>query len=82
MSGKHKSPQEMLQEVKDALEIKRWGYSFTPHQWFRPDDVMPHSPSFKYICKKLHGLGLLERRPTSGRWGYFYRVPSEVEIEL
>jgi len=65
----------MLEEIQRRLAIPTWSYSFTPHAWFFPNDVAPHSASFKYRCKKLHALGLLERSESYGRWGYRYRVP-------
>jgi len=68
-----RTPEEMLQEVKDALKVKHWNYSFEPYQWFRPDDVCSHSKPFKYQCNKLYKAGLLERME-GGRWGYWYKI--------
>ena len=73
--------EEKFELVKHKLTIKHWRYSFTPHQWFRPDDVSPHNISFKRICSQLFEAGYLERNPPKGdelyigRWGYSYRVP-------
>jgi len=67
---------QMLEEVKKRLTEKHWNYSFKPHSWFFPSDAAPHDASFKYKCKRLYKLGLLERRGDSNaRWGFSYRVP-------
>ena len=70
------TPDEMLADVERRLAIPRWNMNFKSHDWFFPNDVAPHSSKFKYMCKKLHGLGMLERNGGgSNRWGYTYRVP-------
>ena len=66
---------ELLDEVKRALSIKHWNYSYEPHDWFFPNDVIAHSSQFKYRCNKLYKAGLLDRRGDErDRWGYQYRV--------
>ena len=69
------TPEDMLKDVQESLAIRRRTYNYEPHDWFFPSDVHPHSNSFKYQCKKLHTLGMLERSAGFGRWGYTYRVP-------
>jgi len=77
-------PEQMLEEVKRRLTLTYWNYSFKPTEWFFPSDVTPYSNSFKYKCKKLHALGMLERQGDgTARWGYRYRVQSnEVESDI
>jgi len=77
-------PEQILEEVIRKLARTYWNYNFKPNEWFFPSDVSPHSTSFKYKCKKLHALGMLERQgDSSDRWGYRYRVPNnEVESDI
>ncbi len=77
---KYRTLEEMLGGVVQSLNKSRYGYGV--HDWFSPNDVRPFSTSFKYQCKKLYEAGLLERGLSCGRWGYYYRVPVESDIEL
>ncbi len=62
---KRLTPNEMLEYVAECLAEAP--YYNSRNAKFRPDDVCPHSPSFKYKCAKLYKLGMLVR----GRWhGY------------
>lgn len=73
---KRLTTEEILADVVRSLAIPKWNYSFEPNDWFFPSDVRPHSSTFKYRCKKLHALGLLERDGDSpSRWGFRYRAP-------
>ena len=71
---KRQTPAQMFKDVKERLTVIHRNYRFKPHDWFRPDDVAPHSLHFKYICKRLYSLGLLEGC-RGDRWGWSYRVP-------
>jgi len=83
LKGELMKPEEMLEIVKQRLTVIHWNYSFKPHDWFFPNDVAPHSNSFKYKCKKLYSLRMLERQgDNTNRWGYQYRVPVESDIKL
>jgi hypothetical protein len=49
---------------------------------FFPSDIVPHSSSFKYACKKLYEQGLLERFGDVGdRWGYQYKIIDREQAE-
>lgn len=64
----------MLDELKYQLSLKRWNYNYGLHDWFFPEDVVRHSKKFKYMCRRLYSLGLLER-DTGSPFGYTYRIP-------
>lgn len=75
--AKRLNPDEMMAEVKERLTAEYWSMSFTLDSWFFPGDLYPHSTAFRYKCKKLYELGLLERQGDWGaRWGYRYHIPS------
>ena len=74
MSKRH-NPTEMMEEVRRLLTKEYWNMSFTLDSWFFPSDLIPFSTVFKYKCKKLFKLGLLERSNGAGRWGYRYHIP-------
>lgn len=73
---KRLNPTEMMAGVRRRLTAKYWNMSFTLDDWFFPNDLSPHNARFKYMCKKLYGLGLLERTDSAGRWGYKYHIPN------
>ena len=61
-----------IESIKNLIKIS--DYSFYS-DWFFPSDLIPHSNSFKYSCKKLYEQGKLERQGDSiDRWGYQYRI--------
>jgi len=73
---------ELLSDIKRLLALKRWNYSYEMNDWFFPSDLIPHSTSVKYRCKKLFIAGLLERQGSSSdRWGYRYRIPPSSALE-
>jgi len=70
--NKRLSPDEMLAKVRRLLATSSYLHK---DGWFFPSDLIPLSSSFKYQCKKLYGLGLLEREgDANSRWGYSYRI--------
>ena len=75
--GKKLDPDEMMAEVKHKLTREYWNMSFTLDSHFFPSDLSPFDTGFKYKCKKLHELGLLERDDNPGRWGYRYHIPKQ-----
>lgn len=77
--GKRLDPAEGIAEIKRRLTAKYWNMSFTLDDWFFPGDLSPHSARFKYMCKKLYALGLLERTESYGRWGWRYHIPQSRE---
>lgn len=83
MMNKRLKPAEMMAEVRRRLTAKYWNMSFTLDDWFFPNDLSSYDARFKYVCKKLYGLGLLERQPPdgwAGRWGYQYHIPQSREL--
>jgi len=76
--GKRIDLQEALALVKGMLSRKFWNPKhYEPNDWFFPSDLA-NSPQFKYKCKKLYEVGLLERRgDENDRWGYQYRVKGD-----
>ena len=72
-----RNPKDMLEEIKRSLAGEFWNHSYMPTDWFFPSDVSPHDSSFKYLCKRLHEIGLLNRSGNPGRWGYRYQVKEE-----
>ena len=68
------SPEEMITRIQHLMDISRYRFA---NGWFFPSDLVPFSNSLKYQCKKLYGLGLLERNgDASARWGYSYKIKS------
>jgi len=83
--SKRLNPNEMMAEVRHCLIRKYWNMSFTLDSWFFPSDLHPYDASFKYRCKKLYELGLLERDNSAGRWGWRYHIPQtsqEVDSDI
>ena len=66
---------EMMAQVRRYLTRKYWSMSFTLDSWFFPSDLSPFDAGFKYRCKKLYEMGLLERSASAGRRGYRYHIP-------
>lgn len=78
---KRLNPDDMIAEVERKLTAKYWNMSFTLDSWFFPSDLCPHSLAFKYRCKKLYELGLLERQGDGrARWGYRYHIPMKARL--
>ena len=70
--SKRLSPEEMIAQIKRLMAISHYPFN---DGWFMPSDLIPFSSSLKYQCRKLYGLGLLERQgDTSNRWGYSYKI--------
>ena len=70
--SKRLSPEEMIAQIKRLMDISHYNYE---GGWFFPSDLTPFSNSLKYQCRKLYGLGLLERQgDASDRWGYSYKI--------
>jgi len=62
-----------LEDIKNL--IKKSKYNYQSNSWFFPSDLIPHSSSLKYACKKLYERGELERHGNETyKWGYQYRI--------
>jgi hypothetical protein len=69
---------EKLAELRQELQVSK---RHNQNSWFFPSDLA-HGSAIKYQCRKLYEAGLIERRgDPDSRWGYQYRITTEVKPE-